>query len=129
MNKLDKIFLIIGLLLLGFQVGYGQNAEPGPPRNPETVPIKIKSRPSASHTTEARRADVQGVVRLRVTFLATGKIGNIDVVFVSDEEKFEKYGLTKQAIKAAKKIKFEPAKRDGNPVSIVKTVEYSFSTY
>jgi len=37
------------------------------------------------------------------------------------------FGLDEEAVKAARKIKFQPATKDGKPVSIVKRVQYSFS--
>jgi TonB family protein len=129
MNALNKVLLVAGLLLGGFHLAHAQDADKTKPPHSETVAIKIKSRPAPSYTTEARKADLQGVVRLRVTFLATGKIGNIVVAFASDEKKFEEFGLTRQAIKAAERIRFEPARRDGEPINVVKMVEYTFSTY
>jgi hypothetical protein len=38
-------------------------------------------------------------------------------------------GLTKEAIKAARKIKFEPAIKDGHHVSQYLTVEYNFGDH
>ncbi len=92
-----------------------------------TEPIKLSSKPPAIYTLKARKNKVEGTVRLRVSFLASGEIG--DVTYVSEtsqKKKLTKYGLVEQAIEAAKQIKFEPARRNGQPVSVVKTVEYSF---
>jgi len=38
-------------------------------------------------------------------------------------------GLTEQAISAARNIRFEPAKRNGVPYTVVKQVEYNFTLY
>jgi len=62
-------------------------------------------------------------LRLLVAFSANGRVENIPVLTSLG------YGLDAQAIKAAKRIKFEPATRDGKPVMSVKTVEYSFTIY
>ena len=73
---------------------------------------------------------VEGAVKLKVVFLATGRIG--DIVFISAKTKDGKDfddGLIKQATEAAKKIKFEPAKRNGKPITITKTVTYTFTIY
>ena len=66
---------------------------------------------------------VEGVVRLRVTFLASGEIGEITVVSGLPN------GLTEEAVKAARSIRFEPAKKNGVPYSVTKTVEYTFTLY
>ena len=66
---------------------------------------------------------VEGVVRLRVTFLASGKVGEVTVVSGLPN------GLTEQAIEAARKIKFEPAKKDGVAYTVTKLVEYTFTLY
>ena len=71
-----------------------------------------------------------GKIRLKVIFLANGKVG--DVTFLSgtpSKEELIKAGLYKEAIAAAKKIKFEPAKRNGKPIEVTKTIEYTFSLY
>jgi hypothetical protein len=60
---------------------------------------------------------------LRVTFLASGQIGGIASV------NGQPYGLTEQAIAAARQLKFEPAKRNGVPQTVIKQVQYSFTLY
>jgi len=39
------------------------------------------------------------------------------------------YGLTEQAIAAAKSIRFEPAKKDGVAITKIKQIDYSFTLY
>lgn len=63
-----------------------------------------------------------GVVRLKITFEGDGKISNIKPVSELP------CGFTDKAVEAAKKIKFQPAKKNGEPVSVTKTVEYTFTT-
>ncbi|MGC2237123.1 MAG: TonB family protein [Pyrinomonadaceae bacterium] len=65
----------------------------------------------------------EGIVRLRVTFLASGEIGEIVVINGLPN------GLTEQAVEAARKIKFEPPKKNGVPYSVTKTVEYRFTLF
>jgi TonB family protein len=62
-------------------------------------------------------------VRLLVGFSADGTVRHILIV------KPLGFGLNEQAVRAARGIKFEPATKDGKPVSVVKQVEYSFSIY
>ncbi|MBS1797400.1 MAG: TonB family protein [Acidobacteria bacterium] len=83
-------------------------------------PLKILSKPRAGYTDQARLSMTQGKVVLRVTFLASGEIGGITTVSGLPN------GLTEQAVAAARAIKFEPAKVGGKPVTVTKTIEYSF---
>lgn len=107
--------------------GVGTRNPPPPPpvaKKPAvTTPRKILYNPKAPYTDLGRQNQVQGTVTLKVTFLASGQIGN--VVTVSGLP----YGLTEKAIAAAKAIKFEPAMKDGVPYTTQATMQYSFSIY
>jgi len=92
-------------------------------RRGETVAVKILSQPRASYTDAARQAGIQGKVVLRVTFQADGSVGAISAVSGLSN------GLTERAIAAARSIRFEPAKRNGVPYSVTRTIEYSFTIY
>jgi TonB family protein len=98
----------------------------GPPptvRAGVTAPLKIISKPRPGYTDAARQNNIQGTVILRVTFLASGQIGSISPV------KGLPNGLTEQAIAAARRISFEPAKVNGVGQSVTRQIEYSFSIY
>jgi TonB family protein len=99
----------------------------GPPPPPVvagvTQTVKIISKPRASYTDAARQNNIQGSVSLRITFLASGQIGGISPVSGLP------YGLTEQAIAAARSIRFEPAKRNGVPYTKQMTVVYGFTIY
>ncbi len=84
---------------------------------------KILKRPPPSYTREARSAGVQGYVILRVVLSSNGKIGQIRVL------RGLPAGLTESGIRAACKIQFEPALKDGKTVSQSVQVEYSFRLY
>ncbi len=103
--------------------GDGDFSPPPPRPVGVTQSIKIISKPRPGYTDAARTANIQGTVILRVTFLASGQIGSISSV------KGLPNGLTEQAIAAARRITFEPAKRDGVGQSVTKQIEYSFSIY
>jgi TonB family protein len=90
----------------------------------ETTSLRIISKPRPSYTDVAREHQVTGVVRLKVTFLASGEIGMVTPVGTKLP-----YGLTDEAMRAAEQIKFEPQKVNGVPQTVWKTVEYSFSIY
>lgn len=96
--------------------------KPKPPAGP-TEGIKIIAKPRPAYTDAARQNQVTGVVRLRVTFMANGQVGSVSPVSGLS------YGLTEQAIAAAKQIRFEPAKVNGVAQTVTKQIEYSFSIY
>ena len=91
--------------------------------DPSITALKIISKSPPGYTDSARVANVQGTVILAVLFGADGKVG---LVFIM---KGLKNGLSEQAVSAAKRIKFQPAMKDGKPISVVKKVEYTFSIY
>lgn len=90
----------------------------GPP-----TPINIISKPQPRYTDAARQNNVTGTVTLKVTFMANGQIGSVSPVSGLP------YGLTEQAIAAAKAIRFDPPKRGGTPYSVSKTITYNFTIY
>lgn len=85
--------------------------------------VKITSTPRIGYTEDARQAKVSGNIRLMVYF---GADGQVKAVFVL---KSLPGSLTRQAVKAAKQIKFKPATRNGIPVDGTKIVEYGFNIY
>lgn len=87
------------------------------------TPLKVLKKPRASYTDDARQNRVQGFVRLAVEMGADGK-----VTFVYPFERLE-HGLTNQAENAAKRIKFEPAIKNGKPVSTISIYSYGFTIY
>lgn len=91
--------------------------------NQYTKNLQIISKVQPEYPDSARMNNVQGSVSLRVEFLANGQIGNISTINGLPE------GLTEECISAAKQIKFEPARRNGNPVTVSKVVQYSFTIY
>jgi TonB family protein len=95
---------------------------PRPVATPEPKPVantfRITSQPRANYSDAGRQNNVNGVVRLKVTFQANGQIGGISVVSGLP------YGLTEQAIAAARNIKFIPGAS-----TVSKTVEYRFTLY
>jgi TonB family protein len=86
-------------------------------------PPKTLSKPRAAYTDEARANGVTGTVKLAVEWGADGEIKFIFPYKTLPD------GLTEQVIEAAKKVRFEPAKRDGKPINFITTLEYAFSIY
>jgi hypothetical protein len=102
--------------------GPAPSVVPDPAIRP-TDNVMIRSKPRASYTDAARIYNIQGDIMLRVTFLADGTIGDITPVTRLP------FGLTNQAITAARAIKFEPARREGVAYSNAMTVQYGFWIY
>ena len=93
------------------------------------VALSVTSKPKAAYTETASKKNVEGVVRLRIEFLASGEIGQIVDITRKKRGKLVRYGLTASAIDAAKRIKFEPAKKNGVPITVTRTFEYFFTRY
>ena len=106
----------------GNGTGDGNGGGPPPPMA-VTSPLKVLSKPRAQYTDSARTNNVQGVVRLKITLMANGSVGNITPLNSLP------YGLTEQAIAAARQIRFEPRKVNGTPQPSIVTFEYSFTIY
>jgi TonB family protein len=83
----------------------------------------ILYREKAKYTEEARQNKVQGSVVLQVVFHANGTITDVRVVRGLPD------GLTEKAIEAAKRIRFQPAVKNGSPVSVRGTLDFSFNLY
>lgn len=94
---------------------------------PQVLPAKrvdsrvaITSKPAPSYTKEARRLGVQGFVVLRTLLGQDAKVSRVRVV------KGLPAGLTANAIRAACKLKFKPAMKEGQAVAQWVTTEYVF---
>lgn len=82
--------------------------------------LVIVNRQIPSYTNAARQKGVTGNIRVRAKFSDEG--------WISDLSLYEKLdgGLLRQTLFAAIRIKFLPQQSDGKPISVTKTVEYSF---
>ena len=82
---------------------------------------RILAKPAPQYTEDALRERIGGSVVLRAVFSSTGHVTNIRIISGLP------YGLTEQAVKAARMIKFTPAMKDGKPVSMWLQLEYYFN--
>ncbi len=82
--------------------------------------FRIVSKPKAFFTDMARNAGTSGTVRLMVILGKDRKVGPILIV------KSLPNGLTESAVAAARQIRFEPKTVNGEPASVIVTLEYSF---
>lgn len=82
---------------------------------------QILARPVPGYTEDARRAQVEGSVKLSVVLNANGTISDIRVT------RGLGYGLDEKAIEAAKELRFVPAQKDGHTVSVRVFLEFKFA--
>jgi len=75
----------------------------------KTIPAEITFKPRPVYTDEGRHLKVEGEVLLDVVFTASGQIKILKVVQGLG------HGLDESAIRAAEKIQFKPALKDGHP--------------
>jgi periplasmic protein TonB len=89
------------------------------PGNGVSNPILVASaRPN--YTSEAMLRRTQGEVHLNCVVLATGSVGECDVVKSLP-------GLDNEAINAARKFRFRPGERQGEPVNVLVRIEIAFN--
>jgi TonB family protein len=75
----------------------------------KTLPVEITFKPRPVYTDEGRQLKIEGEVLLEVVFSANGQIRVVRVV------RGLGHGLDESAVRAAEKIQFKPALRDGQP--------------
>ncbi len=126
MKKNTLIFTILFLVLVFIGTSNGQTSElsnsSDDKRQKNDQPLKIKNKPQA--TFERNCSQSSGVVSVRVTFDKSAKITDAEIISSSGCDSFDR-----NAIKAAKRIKFNPAIKNGEPVTVSKLVEYTFRKY
>jgi protein TonB len=84
---------------------------------------RLLSKPEPQYTEEARKNQISGTVMLRAVFSSTGEVVQIRALNALP------FGLTERAIAAARQIRFVPAMKDGQPVSVFMQLEYNFNLY
>jgi TonB family protein len=75
------------------------------------------------YTPEAMRARIEGWVKLEAVVLATGEVGDVEVIESLDKV----YGLDDEAVKCVRQWRFDPGTKDGKPVAVRVEVEMSFT--
>lgn len=88
-----------------------------------TAKARVLAKPEPTYTESARKFGVTGTVVFRVVFSKDGEVTNLHVMSKLP------HGLTQQAISAARAIRFTPAMKDGQPVSMWMELQYNFNLY
>lgn len=142
MKFITAAILAIMLLSHGRTVSFAQsdsnhngqtNQENKAERKAVTRKVNIKSKPAPKYPKEAKETWEQqesAMVKLRMVLSATGQVSNIQVVKVVTSDRVSeklKEVFIREAVKAASKIKFEPAEKDGRKVSQYVAIEYNFN--
>jgi protein TonB len=92
------------------------------PGNGVTLPrVLHEERPQ--YTSDAMRAKVQGTVLLECVVKPDGSVGDVQVIRSLDPT----FGLDQQAVIAARKWRFAPGTRLGEPVPVLITIELTFT--
>jgi len=84
---------------------------------------RLLAKPEPHYTEDARRNQISGTVVLRAIFASSGEVVQIQALSKLP------FGLTEQAIAAARQIRFAPAIKNGQPVSVWMNLEYNFNLY
>jgi TonB family protein len=87
------------------------------------TPVEILAKPNPAYTEEARRLKIEGDVKLRVVFQASGELQILGVTQGLG------HGLDEAAVAAARRIKFRPAREGDRPVdqAAVITIEFKLA--
>jgi TonB family protein len=107
---------------LGPGIGGGTGGGVYRPGNGVVLP-KLLREVKPQYTSDAMRAKVQGTVLLECIVRPDGSVGDVQVLRSLDST----FGLDQEAIKAAKQWRFAPGTRLGEPVSVVVTIELTFT--
>lgn len=84
---------------------------------------RVRFAPDAEYSDKARNAGIQGTVRLSLFVGVNGLPHDIRV------ERGLGYGLDEEAVKAVRRWKFDPAKKDGTPIDFKINIEVSFRLF
>lgn len=125
-------FITITITILIFCFASGANAQTNSSSNssnkPQDRPLEIKSKPRIDPNVFNRCFEGErntGIkAKVKVTFHSSGKVTEVEIAESSGCEYFDK-----EALRIAKKIKFKPAIKDGEPITVVKITEYGAYIY
>jgi len=81
---------------------------------------EFSNRVKPEYTDAADRADISATVEAVAVFRANGEIGEVEIT------RWAGFGLDESAEVAIHKLKFKPATRDGQAISVRATVRYNF---
>ena len=86
----------------------------------KTLPVEITFKPRPVYTDEGRQLKIEGEVLLDVVFTASGQIRIVKVMHGLG------HGLDESAVRAAEKIQFKPAQKDGHAADFEAVLHIEF---
>jgi len=94
----------------------------------DTAKARIKYKPQPQYPDEAREKKIKATVILRAIFRSSGEVTNIKLARVVPDNLPEDLAklFVDRSIEAARQIEFEPAVKNGKPVSMYVQLEYNF---
>lgn len=121
---------IIAVAAFSFLFVLAVNAQSGNNKNKIGNDEQLKDRPLEITEKQPPRTEIFGQcfrdygtaylkVAVRITFDKSGKVTNVETVKESGCKDFDI-----ESIRVAEKIKFKPAVKDGEPITVTKTVVY-----
>ena len=87
------------------------------------TPSKAVKQVKPQYTPDAMRAKIEGFVTLECVVKADGTIGDVRVVKSLDRS----HGLDDEAVKAAKRWRFTPGRKNGKALPVVISLELTYS--
>ena len=94
--------------------------EEGSPRAAGFTPPDFLNRVRPEYPPQAEDANITATVEALAVFRASGEIGLVEVT------RWAGFGLDESAERAIRQLKFKPALRDGNPVTVRALIRYNF---
>ena len=107
---------------LGDGTGGGTGGGAYQPGNGVTSPVVIREK-TPEYTSDAMRAKIQGTVEVEAIVMPDGSVGQIRIVRSLDD----RFGLDQKAVEAVRQWRFEPGRRQGQPVAVIVTIELTFT--
>ncbi len=90
------------------------------PRSLGLKPPEFLNRVKPDYAPEAEIADITATVEAMVVFRSNSEVGGIEIT------RWAGFGLDESSERAIRQLKFKPATRDGNPISVRAMIRYNF---
>jgi TonB family protein len=84
------------------------------------VPPVFYERLRPQYTSEAQLAEITAAVEIQAVFRGNGQVTDLEIV------KWAGFGLDESALETAARLRFKPAERNGQPISVRALVRYNF---
>jgi TonB family protein len=90
------------------------------PRSSGFNPPEFLNRVKPDYPIEAEMADISATVEAMVVFRSNGQIGGIEIT------RWAGFGLDESSERAIRQLKFKPAAREGDPISVRAMIRHNF---